>query len=163
MPYADPEKKRAYSAAYRARPEVRAKRAAYFQTWTAENKEHLVRREAIRRLTKRAQCLVATTRTRAKKKNIPFDLDTHIEEIQNRIDVGFCELSGIQFDLSPGRTFASPSIDRIVPSNGYLYPNIRIVCHGVNVALGDWGEEIFEIFARAFLAMQSCRRSRRRS
>lgn len=88
-------------------------------------------------------CLIAGARTRAKKRKIFFDLDPYVSHVQKRIDAGFCELSGVRFDLSPGRSYASPSIDRVTPELGYIYSNIRIVCHAMNVAIGDWGEDAF--------------------
>ena len=87
-------------------------------------------------------CLVATIKHRAKKRKLEFDLDQHISEIQSRIDLGVCEITGSPFDLSPGRKYNSPSIDRIDSNRGYTYDNIRVVLNLVNAALGDWGEHI---------------------
>lgn len=95
--------------------------------------------EAKRRLEKRAMCLIATTRTRARKRGLDFDLHSHVAELQARIDMGVCELTGEPFDLSPGRKFNSPSLDRIDPRCGYTYDNVRVVLNLVNAALGDWG------------------------
>jgi len=93
---------------------------------------------------KRAYVLVSS----AKKRGLPFDLVGHRADIQARIDAGYCELSGIRFDLPNGRTYASPSIDRIEPQKGYVYSNIRIVCNLMNMALGDWGEEtLYAVFS----------------
>jgi hypothetical protein len=62
-------------------------------------------------------------------------------DIQRRIDAGACEITGTSFDLSAGKKFNSPSIDRIDPSRGYEPDNIRIVCFAMNAAMGEWGEE----------------------
>jgi len=85
-----------------------------------------------------------------------FDLLEHLKEIQERIDAGVCEISGVPFNLREGRTFDSPSIDRIDPSRGYTYANIRLICHAMNSALGDWGEEKL----LAILRMWEVRRQR---
>lgn len=90
----------------------------------------------------RARVLISSAKRRARKLRLPFDLGLHREDIQRRIDSGFCELSGIPFRLDGGRTFDSPSVDRIIPKNGYVYSNIRVVCNLMNSALGDWGEEV---------------------
>lgn len=95
-----------------------------------------------RRLMNRGHALVKAAGRRSARVGIPFDLDGHIADIQDRIDAGFCELTGIPFNLAGGRTFDSPSIDRIIPSEGYVYSNVRIICDGMNTALGNWGEEI---------------------
>jgi hypothetical protein len=89
----------------------------------------------------RAKDLVRHAKLRSLKKSLPFDLESHLDEIQARIEAGFCEVTGLPFNLDGGRTWDSPSLDRIVPAVGYLFANIRIVCHAVNGAMGDWGEQ----------------------
>jgi hypothetical protein len=162
MAFDSPEKKRAYEKEYFARPEVAQRRKENFQRWSGENKEHLKEREAKRRLEKRALCLIATSRTRAKKKGLEFDLERYADEIQTRIDKGVCEITGELFDLSPGRKFNSPSLDRIDSKRGYTYDNVRIVLNMVNQALGDWGQDVAERVIRNW-AMQSMPSKRRRS
>lgn len=103
----------------------------------------------------RGYVLVSTAKKRSLKRGHAFDLDQYKKEIQERIDAGFCELSGIPFDLLGGRTFASPSIDRIEPSKGYVYSNIRIVCNLMNMALGDWGEETLDAVITSWLRKRS--------
>lgn len=93
------------------------------------------------RRTHAAKNLIRHARRRAEKKGIPFDLDKHEAEVQARIDKGRCEMTGTKLSLINGRTHDSPSIDRINPEKGYTIGNIRIVCHLMNCALGDWGEE----------------------
>lgn len=118
--------------------------------WRLENAEHLKRRAAKRRLEKRAMCLIAAARVRSRAKNITFELDGFADELQRRIDVGFCELSGARFDLSPGRKARSPSLDRINPKLGYVPTNVRVICHALNAALGDWGETELNIILKAW-------------
>jgi hypothetical protein len=91
-------------------------------------------------------------RFRAHKKRLAFDLDEHLEELQGRIDAGLCEMSGFPFNLDGGRTWDSPSFDRINPTKGYTIDNIRVVCHAVNGAMGDWGEAKMLEIARSILA-----------
>lgn len=99
------------------------------------------------RLRHRAKDLIRHAKERAAKRNLDFDLDFDLDldqwtaEIQARIDAGFCEVTGLPFRLTDGRTWDSPSIDRLRPAEGYTYQNIRVVCHGVNSAMGDWGEQ----------------------
>lgn len=123
--------------------------------WRAANTARIRERDAKRRLKKRASCLIAGARTRARIKKLPFDLDLHVEELQRRLDVGVCELSGVQFDLSPGRKAFSPSLDRIVPALGYTFDNVRVICHAMNTALGDWGVHDFRLIAESWLAKTS--------
>ena len=167
MAFADPEKKRAYDRSRLTLPGVKEKRKATFKIWAEKNREHLLAKEAERRVKKRAMVLVATVRTRAKKRGLDFDLDVYTQEIQKRIDAGVCELTGCAFDLSPGRKFNSPSIDRRNPSLGYTYDNIRIVLNLANAALGDWGDDVLREVMTKWLsdgtAMQSLPRSRKPS
>ena len=160
-PYSDPDKKRAYQKAYSKQPHVMEARRENFRKWAEDNRDHLKARAAERRLTKRALCLIATTRTRARKRKLAFDLARHAGKIQARIDRGVCEVTGVPFDLSPGRKFNSPSLDRIDPKAGYTYGNVRVVLNLVNAALGDWGEKTL----RGVMAfwLQSTRGSRRNS
>lgn len=151
MPYKTQEARRQHEKVYNALPHVKARRSKGFTRWRLANSQHLIAKEAKRRLEKRALCLVATTRTRARKRNLEFDLHLHIPEIQARIDLGRCELTGEPFDLSPGRKFNSPSLDRINPRCGYTYNNIRVVLNMVNAALGDWGEDILRTVMRRWL------------
>ena len=104
------------------------------------------------RLRHRAKDLIRHAKLRSKKKGLPFDLDNHVEDIQARIDAGLCEVTGFPFNLQDGRTWDSPSLDRINPAEGYTYSNLRIVCHAINSAFGDWGEQRMVDLARAILA-----------
>lgn len=99
----------------------------------------------------RAKDLIRHGRVRAEKKGLPFDLDEHVEAIQKRIDAGICEVTELALNLDNGRTWDSPSIDRIDSSKGYLYENIRIVCHAANSAMGDWGENIVVAMAAGIM------------
>lgn len=153
MPYKSAESKRENQRRYNARPEVAAKRKAYFTRWAAANSEKRKAVEARRRLERRARCLIATAQTRARKKGILCNI-SHVD-IQRVIDAGLCELTALPFDLSPGRKWNSPSLDQIIPGGGYVPGNIRVVLNAVNAALGDWGTGTFAVVARAFLEKSS--------
>ena len=142
MGFSNPDDKRAYDRAYTSKPEVKEKRKEAYRKWKDLNRDRLLEREAKRRLEKRAKVLVATVRTRARKRGLEFDLDEHVQDLQRRVDMGVCEVTGQPFDLSPGRKYNSPSLDRIDPSKGYTHRNVRIVLNLVNAAMGDWGEEV---------------------
>ena len=130
------------------------------KAWAENNKEYLLAREAKRRLERRGQCLISNARMRAKKRGLVFNLDAHCAEIQRRINGGHCEITGTPFDLSPGRKFNSPSIDRINPREGYVIGNVRVVCHAMNAAMGDWGEEpVWKMFQSWALLPRSRKRS----
>lgn len=67
---------------------------------------------------------------------------------------GCCAVSDLRFSLSrfPNvlvkHPFA-PSLDRKRASGGYTSDNVRLVCIAINFGMGQWGEELYLIFARA--------------
>lgn len=74
---------------------------------------------------------IATARTRAKKEGLPFDLTMEWGE---EIWTGYCAVSGLPFVIArkAPRTLFSPTIDKIIPKDGYLKSNSRFVLWGVN-------------------------------
>jgi len=100
-----------------------------------------------------ARYLCSRIARRCQEKGIPFDLDQYEEELNFRIRRGFCELTGLPIAISSGAgmQWNSASLDRIVPSHGYTYSNIRVVCFAMNAALGNWGEAAFRRVATAYL------------
>lgn len=102
----------------------------------------------------RYNSLICNARNSAKKRSLAFDLDEHKAEIRDRVRAGRCELTGLHFNLAGGLTYDSPSIDRIEPEQGYVYSNIRIICYGMNAALGRWGEGALRTMVEAWLAQK---------
>lgn len=100
----------------------------------------------------RARFLVQGAKDRANKTGLAFDLDQYIPQIQSRIDQGFCEMTGLPLSVQGGRTWDSPSLDRIEPSKGYVYSNLRLVCFAINTALNNWGEDTLEVVVSAWLS-----------
>lgn len=96
------------------------------------------------RKSNRAAALLTLARYRAKQKGREFTLVE--KDIQNAIMWGRCALTGIPFNLENGKTWDSPSIDRIDCSKGYTPDNVRMVLYCVNVMANIWGpEKITEI------------------
>jgi len=134
-----PDRKKDYAKERRAKMggELNQKSA----DWARLNPEKVKQRAITRRLEKRAMCLVASARVRARKRGIIFDIpDDESRRLQSVIDAGVCEVSGVALTLSGPRSATSPSLDRIIPERGYVSGNLRIVCHAVNAGMGDWGE-----------------------
>ena len=105
----------------------------------------------------RAKDLVRHAKVRAGKKGVAFDLAEHLPAIQAMIDCGRCAVTDLPFNLDGGRTWDSPSLDRINPKGGYTFANIRVVCHAVNSAIGDWGEGQLLKIARAIMEKRRAR------
>jgi hypothetical protein len=69
------------------------------------------------------------------------------EWVAKKIEKGFCELTGIKFDLNPvnnqKRNPYSPSLDRIDSNNkNYSPDNVRVVLTAVNDTLSDYGFDV---------------------
>lgn len=67
-------------------------------------------------------------RYRAKKKNLPFNIEVSDISIPEK-----CPIFGRSLSVSRGRASEwSPSLDRIIPEMGYTKGNIVVVSHRVN-------------------------------
>ena len=68
--------------------------------------------------------------TRAKQKGLEIDIT--VEWITDKLIAGVCEATGSQLDQL-SKAFR-PSLDRIVPDNGYTTTNTQVVCQMYNYA-----------------------------
>ena len=77
----------------------------------------------------RAYSLWKTAKDRANKKNIVFTLDRNL--VEEWINEGTCSVTGATFSYNETTKNASnpysPSLDRIVPDDGYTNENCRMV------------------------------------
>lgn len=87
-------------------------------------------------------------RSRAKEKNLDFDIDK--DYIFSLWD-GKCSITKVPLDLSRPEVkgqprWNAPSLDRIKPNLGYVKGNVRIVAYQINVAMMDYGlEHLLEV------------------
>jgi len=92
----------------------------------------------------------------AKARNLSFDLVMHdLVRLANKAR-GKCMLTGIAWDYKTlsqksNRAPWKPSLDRIDPNRGYEFENVRLVCIAVNIALSDFGDEVFMRLAQGFV------------
>ena len=147
------ERAREWERKRRADPAYREWHREWHREWKRERRADPAYREREREQQReryandpavRARALISGARLRSHKKGLPFDLDEHVDEIDWAFDIGRCQLTGVPFDFSSGRTWRSPSLDRIVPELGYIHGNVRVVCWGANSALGEWGLTAFK-------------------
>lgn len=45
----------------------------------------------------------------------------------------------------------SPSLDQIIPGQGYTESNVRLVCTAINLGMNKFGEEVFKSVAKSYL------------
>lgn len=94
-------------------------------------------------------------RERAKAKGRPFDLTLeYLIKLFER-NSGRCALTGMPFRLEhyekSRRNPYAPSIDRIDNGLGYTEGNVRLVLTFVNLAIADYGEDVFRRVATAYI------------
>ena len=94
--------------------------------------------------------LVRAAKSRAEARGLPFDSD--LEEVLGGRPPFTCACCGRAFDYSPGRGQGgkdrSPSLDRIVPSLGYVKDNVKVICWRCNRMKSDASaEELRKILA----------------
>lgn len=95
----------------------------------------------------------------AKERGISFELTFADVEAMWRRSRGKCEATGIPLNILGKwrRRPYAPSIDRIDNSRGYLMENCRLVCVAINLAMNEWGDEVFEAIAKGWLKTKSKR------
>lgn len=92
------------------------------------------------------QMLLSSARNRAKKKNLPFDL-----KVEDIVIPEFCPILGIKLTRNLGKhggSDSSASLDRIVPSKGYVKGNVRVISLLANNMKSNASEEHLFMFAK---------------
>jgi len=85
---------------------------------------------------------------RAKKKNIPFNIDKeYLKSIYPKDNI--CPVLNIPFQLgyfneNKKNSDFSPSVDRIIPEKGYVKGNLMIICNIVNRVKNNASFEMLE-------------------
>ena len=159
MPYKDQKIAAEYRRNYyknrrRTDPVFRESERKWSRDWRAKRPEWV--RSSNKRAVEKARTkilarsgyILSRAKIRAKDKGIECSVTR--EWIMERI-VGKCQVSGIDFDLGPGRRPATPSLDIIDSSKGYTEDNCRLIALVLNVAFSDWGELAVTPILEAFL------------
>ena len=98
----------------------------------------------------RAVRLIIDAKKRATKNNIKFDLSRQI--IENILEIGICERTGIKFQFESHDKFRShpyaPSLDKINPFGDYTHDNIKVVCFAYNIAKNQFSHDEFVKFCK---------------
>ena len=121
------EKRQEYYQTHRNQEIARAKRCLNKD----RNHTNAVKRAGLRK--NPVSYILWRIRAKCKKQNIPFDL-THEDIIVPAI----CPVLGIPLIIDDGNAkWSSPSVDRIIPSLGYVRGNIQIISHRANTIKND--------------------------
>lgn len=87
---------------------------------------------------------------KAKKADMGFDIT--LRWIQDRIDCGVCEATGVRFSLEGAiRNHLSPSIDRVDPTKGYVRNNCQLVIWAYNAAKNQYSVETTYNWCKSFV------------
>jgi hypothetical protein len=108
----------------------------------------------------RAKELLAGAKKRAADNGTICSID--LEWVMEKL-AGRCELTGLPFDLQPGKRQGhfnpyTPTIDKKLPGD-YSPENSRLVIAAINMGMNSWGEEVYRIVARAYLHHRRSRKS----
>jgi len=104
------------------RKQTRASALRASRAWYARNAEHVSQRAREKLRANPSKALFQRTRKRAAKLGLPFDLTP-----EDVVVPDVCPVLGIPFNIGDRKFGSSPSIDRVVPSLGYVRGNI-VVC-----------------------------------
>jgi hypothetical protein len=103
--------------------------------------------------------IVSDIKTRAKIKNLNFDLTAEYIEELFKTQKGVCAVTKLPMNFERSgwmkRNPYMASIDRIIPEQGYTKENIRWVLYAVNLALCNWGEGVFKKIAESYMKLNS--------
>ncbi len=127
-------------------------RRAHYHAHKDEWKEKRVQQRQEARINSPWIALLSAARYRAKIKGVPYSLTT--EWAASRW-TGRCEITGLPFRIGgreSGPKFFSPSIDRIVPAQGYVPENCRFVLWAVNAMKYDGTDEDILMVAKAIVS-----------
>ena len=107
-------------------------------------KSKRVRRKKFGQEHRRVYRMLIAAHSRAMRQGIPYDLDAHTFELEERLKRGVCEMTGMKWDFETPYAFNVPALYPVDVALGMVYSNIRIICWGMNVALGTWGPEVLK-------------------
>lgn len=124
-------------------------RKEYMKRWRSENKEYLrnYAREYYPDYSKRNEekLILGRVKSQAKIKKVPFNL-----KLEDIVIPECCPVLGMKLERNfggRGNSPSSPSVDRIVPSKGYVVGNIIIMSQQANVMKNNATLEELERFA----------------
>jgi hypothetical protein len=97
--------------------------------------------------------ILSRIKSRAKSKNIQFDLEESDIKIPET-----CPVLGIplSFGISTGFNHSSPSVDRVDPRKGYVKTNIRIISWRANLLKSDASADELEKVLNDLKEIRKC-------
>ena len=130
-------------------------RAKHYASGGKEKRQLYRKTNPVKTITANLTC---KARTRAKNKNLPFDIDLDFVRLmvgKNAEFASHCPVFGIALDWSSQRGNGiktlpnSPSLDRIDPERGYVKGNVWIISHRANTIKSDASHEELKLVTKA--------------
>lgn len=127
--------------------------------WLANGgREKLKAYEKANSVSRKTRNMFSDARARAKKKNLPFDID--LDYVRSMIGENAqialrCPVLGMPLDWSAQRSESvgalpnSPSLDRIDPERGYVKGNVWIISHRANTIKSNATHEELKLVTKA--------------
>lgn len=119
------------------------------EVWIKKNPTYKRENSISSRRNNPSRYLWRAAQARAKKKNIPFSI-----EVSDVVIPTCCPILKIELinHIGEGRAFDnSPSVDRIIPSLGYVKGNIQVISHKANIMKANASIEELITFAKYIL------------
>lgn len=141
MPYDTPEKAKQWRKDYYQRH--KEKSLAYSRMYNKVHAEEISAKRKIYSVGYKEQnlkqYLISAAKFRAKKKGIPFDLSPDDFEIPD-----MCPVFEHPFEPPKKNSWWSPSLDRVVPTLGYVKGNVQVISMRANALKSDASPEELE-------------------
>ena len=128
-------------------------------TWSANGGREIRKAYAkANSVLRKTSTMTSDAKARAKKKNLPFDIDLdYVRSIvgENAQLALHCPIFGTPLDWSSQRDLGrgplpnAPSLDRIVPGRGYVKGNVWIISHRANSIKNDASHEELKLVTKA--------------
>ncbi|QDB71031.1 hypothetical protein bb8_p56 [Bordetella phage vB_BbrP_BB8] len=143
-----------YLARYREenRERIREQQRQWRLRHTEEEKDRCRKKAVDYRATPdgRGDRLFHGAKKRAATSGIEFSLER--EWVIEKVKSGVCEVTGLPFELSSGRSLFAPSLDRTDPTKGYTPDNVKVVVWSYNAAKATGTHEEVLVLAHALVA-----------
>jgi hypothetical protein len=137
-----------------ATPEGREQLKANAAKWRKSDtgKEAISSAGKARRASDPVASMLKSIKSRASKEGIQFELE--LEWTRELLAPMLCSVTGIQLTWKwdgPGKNPWAPSLDRLTPSEGYTFSNVRLVCWAYNLARSNWPDAVVRKMAEGLL------------
>jgi len=147
-----------YSAKYRADPKNADKLQAKYLRHRGRHPEKNRAKQREHRARNRDLALFRSAQSRAKTREWDFTITR--QWLRAKLEANVCEATGLAFANGEyvGAGHADPfsaSLDRRDSTKGYTPENCRLILWGLNMALSQWGDQVYAEIATAYLSKKA--------